>query len=74
MLIQTYQKKGRNKNEKIFEKLITELSIGQNITFSEEDIKAIRKIMNVELDDSFVKDLNEEEYEHMVNPGRQFHK
>ncbi len=39
------------------EDLVADYSISQNIKFSEEDIQAMDKIMNVELDADFVTDL-----------------
>ena len=39
------------------ENFITSFSLSQNITFTSEDINAIKKIMSVELDDDFVTDL-----------------
>ena len=39
------------------ENFITSFSLSQNITFTSEDVNAIKKIMNVELDKNFVTDL-----------------
>ena len=39
------------------DELVASYTISQNITFTEEDIKALDKLMRVELDDDFVKDL-----------------
>ena len=47
----------------ILNNLLTTYSISQNISFSKEDVEAIKKIMNVELDSSFITDLS-------TNPAR----
>ena len=39
------------------DKMVAELTVNQNISFSKEDIRALDKIMNVELDNDFVTDL-----------------
>ena len=39
------------------DELVAAYTISQNITFSGEDIRALDKLMRVELDDDFVKDL-----------------
>lgn len=49
--------------KQIFEDLVTTYSIKQNITFTAEDIKAIKDIMNVEIDKDFITDLK-------TNPNR----
>ena len=48
----------QSKNSKTIEEIVSSLSINPNISFTDEDITAIRKIMNVELDRSFVEDLS----------------
>ena len=47
----------------ILNNLLTTYSISQNISFSKEDVEAMKKIMNVELDSSFITDLS-------TNPAR----
>lgn len=44
------------KNE-IFENIIAEYTIKQDISFSKDDVDALKKIMNVELDPDFITDL-----------------
>ncbi len=47
----------------ILENLVTSYSIKQNISFSKDDINALQKLMSVELDEDFIKDLR-------TNPSR----
>ena len=50
----------RQKNqtkEEILENFITTLTIKQNISFSHEDVAALRKLISVEIDSEFVNDL-----------------
>lgn len=42
---------------KILENIVTDYAISQNIIFSNEDIKILKKLVNVELDSDFIKDL-----------------
>lgn len=44
--------------EQVLEELLSTYSIKQNIDFSEEDVNAIKKLMNVELGPDFVKDFS----------------
>lgn len=46
-----------NSKEQILECLISDYAINKNITFTEDDFIAIKKIMNVEFDRDFVTDL-----------------
>lgn len=48
---------------KILENLILDYSISRDITFNNKDIDALRKLISVELDEDFIKDLR-------VNPNR----
>lgn len=43
--------------DKLLENILTEYAISQNITFSSEDTNIIRKLLSVEIDENFVKDL-----------------
>lgn len=43
--------------EDILENFITTLTIKQNISFSRDDVEALRKLINVEIDNNFVTDL-----------------
>ena len=47
----------------ILENFVTTYAINQNITFSNDDIKALYKLINVELDNDFITDLR-------TNPAR----
>ena len=47
----------------VLEKLITTYTVEQNITFTEEDVKALYKLINVEIDSDFINDLR-------TNPSR----
>ena len=49
--------------EEILENLLTTYSIQQNISFSKDDIDAMQKLMNVEIDSDFVTNLH-------TNPNR----
>ena len=42
---------------KLLENILAEYAIQQDISFSKDDVDAIKKIMNVELDESFITDL-----------------
>lgn len=55
-LISNPIKKKRSKKE-ILEEFVMTYTISQNITFTNEDIKALDKLINVELDMSFINDL-----------------
>ena len=41
----------------ILENVIAEYTIKQNLSFSKDDVDTIRKLINVELDETFIKDL-----------------
>lgn len=43
--------------QEILEKLVTDYAISQNIIFTHEDIGALHKLINVELDKDFISDL-----------------
>ena len=43
--------------EQVLERLVSDYAINKNITFTDDDFVAIRKLMNVELDRDFVTDL-----------------
>ena len=43
--------------EDILENFITTLTIKQNISFSRDDVEALRKLISVEIDNNFVTDL-----------------
>lgn len=43
--------------EKILENFVTSYSISQNISFSNEDVNALYKLISVELDNDFITDL-----------------
>ena len=43
--------------DKILEKLVTDYTISQNITFTHDDIEILKKLMSVEIDPDFVNDL-----------------
>lgn len=43
--------------EDILENFITNLTIKQNISFSRDDVEALRKLISVEIDNNFVTDL-----------------
>lgn len=47
----------------ILEKLVTTYTVEQNITFTTEDVKALYKLINVEIDSEFINDLR-------TNPSR----
>lgn len=49
--------------QQILENLVTTYSIKQNISFTNDDIKALKSIMSVELDKDFITDLR-------IKPGR----
>lgn len=49
-------KREKPSKEKILERLVTDYAISQNITFTSEDIEALRKIISVEIDENFLKD------------------
>jgi hypothetical protein len=42
---------------KMLENLMVEYSISQNVTFKQKDVDALEKLINVELDSSFIEDL-----------------
>lgn len=41
----------------LMEKFVTIYAVQQNITFTPDDVKALNKLINVEIDDSFITDL-----------------
>lgn len=43
--------------DKILEKFVTDYTISQNITFNEENIRTLKKLISVELDRDFIYDL-----------------
>jgi len=43
--------------EQMMENLITEYTVNQNIYFTDDDIKILHQLVNIEIDSSFVKDL-----------------
>lgn len=43
--------------DKVLEKLVTDYAISQNITFNSEDINILKKLISVEIDESFINDL-----------------
>ena len=49
--------KSEDSKEKILEDLILSYSITQKIVFTDNDVKSLRSLINVELDDDFVTDL-----------------
>lgn len=57
----------------ILENFVTTYAINQNITFSNDDIKALNKLINVELDNDFITDLrtNPKRIEEMRNEIQQ---
>ena len=50
-------KQTENIKQKRLEDLVTSYTINQNITFKAEDIKILRQLMNVELDNDFITNL-----------------
>ncbi len=60
--VETYVKptvveKKKPSKDKLIEKFVTEYTISQNITFNEEDVRILRKLISVELDRDFIYDL-----------------
>lgn len=43
--------------DEVVENLVTDYAVSQNITFTQEDIKALYKLISVELDNDFITDL-----------------
>lgn len=50
------ENKGPSK-DKLLEKFVTDYAISQNVTFNEENIRTLKKLMSVELDREFIYDL-----------------
>lgn len=55
--------------KEVLEKLVTELAISQNITFTGNDVDALKKLISVEIDPDFITDLrtNPERTKQMSN-------
>ncbi len=47
----------KSSRTELLENLVSTYTINQNIVFSEQDIEALNKLMNVELDNDFITDL-----------------
>lgn len=62
--------------EKILEGFVTNFSVSNNINFTKDDIDALHKIITVELDEDFVKDLrvNPERTKQMEQELKTYHK
>ena len=58
--IEKEQQKPKSNNlskQEVLENMLTTLAIKQNVSFSKDDVDAIKKIMSVELDNDFITDL-----------------
>ena len=65
---------------KLMEEIMSEYAIKQNILFSTKDVDALKKLMNVELDEDFITDLRtgskknkkteNKEKKHITNPNK----
>lgn len=66
--------------EKVLEDLITTYTISQNINFTKDDVEALNKLINIEIDSSFITDLRtnpertKEVYKELSKPKSNYRK